>query len=139
MQGVIEEIDCSRFSSERGSAECEEQGNAGIGVLTIIVFLVLVTGCIFWRRVVRNYETTSQDTASPTDAEKEAARRRLQEEYQAKLDSRDADTLEASRDWHDNFGSSWRMEAGLALGLLVLFGSLLVLIPLLLLFKSLAE
>ena len=37
------------------------------------------------------------------------------------------------------FCSSWRMEAGLALGILVLFGSLLLLIPLFLLFKALAQ
>lgn len=139
MQAVIEEVECSRFSPDRGSPVCEERGEAAIGVLTVIVVLVLVVGYVFWRRLVGKYEATSRDTASQTDAEKDASRQRLQNEYEAKVESRDADTLEASRDWYDNAGSPWRVEAGLALGFVVLFGSLLVLIPLFLLFKSLAE
>lgn len=88
---------------------------------------------------MRKYEANSQSAASQTDAEQEAVRQQLREDHEANLEAHDADTLEASRDWHDNVGSPWRMEAGLALGILVLFGSLLVLIPLFLLFKALAQ
>lgn len=139
MQAVIEEVDCGRFSPDRVSPVCEERDEAAIGILTVIVVLVLVVGYVLWRRLVRKYEATSRDMASQTDAENDASRQRLQDEYEAKVESRDADTLEASRDWYDSVGSPWRVEAGLALGFVVLFGSLLVLIPLFLLFKSLAE
>lgn len=60
-------------------------------------------------------------------------------DYEASLEAGDADTVEASRDWHGNVGSSWRTQVGLALGILVLCGSLLVLTPLFLLFKAMAQ
>lgn len=66
-------------------------------------------------------------------------RQRLLEDYLADLDSGHPETLEASRDWHDNEGTPWRVEAAMALGILILFGGLLVLIPLFLWFKRLAE
>ena len=139
MQAVIENVDCSRYSSDRGSPVCEERGEAALGALAIIVVLVLIAGYVFWRRVTRRYGSTSADTEPRTDAEREAVRRRLEEEYEANVLIRDADTLEASRDWHDNLASPWRVQAGAALAFVVLFGSLLVLIPLFLLFKSLAQ
>lgn len=139
MHAAIAEVDCTRFSPDRGSPECDSRGEAVLGVLTILGALVLVIGYVVWRRLVRKYEAGSQATASQTDADQEEVRQRLRKDYEAKIEAEDADTLEASRDWHDNLGSPWRMEAGLALGIVVLFGSLLVLIPLFLLFKALAQ
>lgn len=139
MNAVIEEVDCTRFSADRDNPECDARGEAALGVLTIIGVLALVIGYVVWRRVMRKYEASHQSTASQTDAKQEAVLQQLREDYEANLEAHDADTLEASRDWHDNDGSSWRVEAGLALGILVLFASLLVLIPLFLLFKALAQ
>ena len=137
MHAVIEELECSRFSPDRNSAECDERGEVALGVLTVIGVLALVAGYVVWRRVVGKYQASSIETSHAV-ADPEAVRQQMREEYEAKVAARDPDTLEASRDWHDNVGSSWRVEAGVALYLLVLFGSLLLLIPLFLLFKALA-
>lgn len=138
MHAVIRELECSRFSPDRYSAECDERGEVALGVLTVIGVLALVVGYVIWRRVMGKYRASSVETSHAT-ADSAAVRQQMREEYEAKVAARDPDTLEASRDWHDNVGSSWRMEAGMALYVLGLFASLLFLIPLFLLFKALAS
>lgn len=52
----------------------------------------------------------------------------MEDEYSEKLESRDPEVLETSRDWADNDGIPWRVEVPLALGFLVLIASVAVLI-----------
>jgi hypothetical protein len=138
MRVFIEELECSRYSPDRNIAECDERGEVALGALTVIGVLALVVGYVIWRRVMRRYRTSS-NVRSHAAAHPESIRPQMRTEYEAKIAAGDPDSLEASRDWHDNVGSSWRMEAGMALYLLVLFGSLLFLIPLFVLFKALAS
>lgn len=71
------------------------------------------------------------------EAEHEAARNRLYEEYQQRIEAGDPDAMETSRDFYDNSPDSWRVEVGVSLYLVVLVGSLLVLIPFFILIKHL--
>lgn len=135
---IIAAVDCSRFSPDRDSGVCGERTDAAVGVLTVVALLVLVTGSVVWRRVMRKHQMSFRGEPSH-EADHKAGRERLRREYEAKLKAQDPTTLEASRDWYDNNGSPWRVEVGPALYMLILFGSLLFLIPLFLWFKALAD
>lgn len=71
------------------------------------------------------------------EAEHEAARKRLYEEYRQRVEAGESDAMETSRDFYDNSPDSWRVEVGMSLGLIILFVSLLVLIPFFTLIKHL--
>jgi hypothetical protein len=51
------------------------------------------------------------------EAEHEAARQRLYEEFEQRVEAKDADALEASRDYGDHDLTPWRLEAGMSLAL----------------------
>lgn len=63
-------------------------------------------------------------------ARERAVRAQLLDEYEEKLESRDPDVLDTSRDWADNDGAPWRFEVWIALGFVVLVVGVGVLIAL---------
>lgn len=69
-------------------------------------------------------------------AAQDAYVRRLAEEYTAKLEAGDPETLEVSRDFYDNDGGSTRFEMGLAAYLLIL---VVTVVPLVGLFALIAR
>ena len=63
-------------------------------------------------------------------AAQDAYVRELAEEYTARLEAGDPDTVEASRDFYDNDGGSTRFEIGLAAYVVILVATVLPLIGL---------
>jgi VIT1/CCC1 family predicted Fe2+/Mn2+ transporter len=127
-------VDCGRYSPDRASEVCQRNSEAGLGVFVVVLAVGLLVGYIFYRRIRRKY-----GLGSGTEAEYEAAREELRDDYREKLESGDPIAREGSRDWYDNTATPWRLDAGFSLGIAILFGSLVVLIPFFVLIKSLTD
>ncbi len=127
-------VDCSRTSPDRVSDVCERNAEAGLGVFVVVLAVGLVVGFLFYLRIRRKY-----DLGTRTEAEYEAAREKLRDDYREKLESGDPSAREVSRDWYDNTATPWRVDVGFSLGIAILFGSLAVLIPFFVLIKSVTD
>lgn len=68
------------------------------------------------------------------EAEHEAARQRLYEEFQQRVEEQDADALEAARDYGDNDRVPWRVEVGQSLAFVAMLGLMAVVAVLIVLF-----
>ena len=127
-------VDCGRYSPDRASEVCQRNAEAGLGVFVVVLAVGLFIGFLFYRRIRRKY-----GLGTGTEAEYEAAREELRDDYRERLESGDPSAREVSRDWYDNTATPWRLDVGLSLGIAILFGSLVVLIPVFVLIKSVTD
>ncbi|MCW2817468.1 MAG: hypothetical protein JWR42_255 [Marmoricola sp.] len=142
----VSTLDCSEYSAQSGSQRCQEQGDAGVG-LVVLVLLVLGVAAVLWVR--RLEKRAREDVPGPAprrrtllevvrewperrrqnERERAAAQQRLLEEYLAAYEAGDPDVRETARDFYDNDnGVPWKVQVGLAAGLLVLGVSVALLI-----------
>jgi hypothetical protein len=65
---LAREVDCSRFSPDNGSRECEERLQTGMGAAVVLVVFFLVVGFVIWRWLMRKYaeKPTRGDPGGPT-------------------------------------------------------------------------
>lgn len=69
------------------------------------------------------------------EAQHDAARRRLYEEFRQGVEERDAEALEAARDYGDNDGVPWRVEMGQSLVFLAMLALMAVVAVLIVVFS----
>ena len=62
---AVREVDCSKYSDERGDPECERGMQAGVGVAVVVGLLLLAIGFVIWRRLMRKFTTTSSSGTRP--------------------------------------------------------------------------
>ncbi len=73
------------------------------------------------------------------EAKHRAARERLYQEYQERLDAKDPDALESSRDYGDHDLSPWRFEVTGALVFLAFAGVMLIVVVLIAFFAMIKQ
>jgi hypothetical protein len=66
VSAFVREVDCSRYSPDSGSPECEERAQTGMGVFVVGAVLLLTVGYFVWRRMLRKVDEkpTSGDGGS---------------------------------------------------------------------------
>ena len=52
----VREVNCSRYSPERTSPECEERAQIGLGIFVVVAVLFLAVGLVIWRRMMRKVD-----------------------------------------------------------------------------------
>lgn len=50
------DLNCSRFSPERHTPECEERAQIGVGVFVVVAVLLLAVGFLLWRRMMKKVD-----------------------------------------------------------------------------------
>jgi len=59
---TVRAVDCSRYSPDRSSPECEEGGQIVLGIFAVTAVLVLAVGFIAWRLWMRRMSKPSRDS-----------------------------------------------------------------------------
>jgi hypothetical protein len=64
---TVRAADCSRYSSEPSSAECEEAGQNVVGIFAVTAVLILALAFIAWRLWIVRTSRRSRDFGDDSD------------------------------------------------------------------------
>lgn len=131
-------LQCGDYSAPSSSRRCEEQSDAGVGLVFLVALVLGVVVVVWVRRLERRgredvpgpaprrrtlLEAVREWPERRREVERQRAvvQQRLLEEYVARYEAGDPDVRETARDFYDNDnGVPWKLQVGLAAGLLVL-------------------